>query len=97
MWIYNLQYIAFQTLRLVYLLVPVDHTSWMQVFDGFEELVHHITFVDVFEQCAFLYHRVQVGVCAKEQFSKTYFFLLKSRWNLQNNITDVVSKQDFTS
>lgn len=32
-----------------YLLVPVDNTSRMQVFDSFEELVHHITFVDVFQ------------------------------------------------
>lgn len=40
----------------------------MQVFDGFEELVHHVTFVDVFKQCAFLYHCVQVGICAKGTF-----------------------------
>lgn len=39
----------------------------MQVFDGFEELVHHITFVDVFEQRAFLYDCMQVGICAKGQ------------------------------
>lgn len=59
--------------NLVYLLVPVDHVSWMQVFDGFEELVHHITFVDVFEQRAFLYDCMQVGICAKGQcFNKDF-------------------------
>lgn len=47
---------------LMYLLVPVDNVSWMQVFDGFKKLVHHITFVNVFQQSALLYHSMQVRI-----------------------------------
>lgn len=45
-----------------YLLVPVDNISWMKVLDGFEELVHHITFVDVLQQGSFLYHCMQISI-----------------------------------
>lgn len=34
----------------------------MQVFDGFEKLVHHIAFVNVFQQSALLYHGMQVRI-----------------------------------
>lgn len=35
----------------------------MKIFVGFEELVHHIAFVDVLQQGTFLYHSVQVSIC----------------------------------
>ena len=42
--------------------VSMNHVSRMQVFDGFEQLVHNILLVDVFQYAASLNHIVQVGV-----------------------------------
>lgn len=72
----------------------------MQVFDGFEELVHHIALVDIFEQCAFLYHCVQIGICAKREFFSIQMKKMKPMRHLQNNglrRMEVVSNCDFNS
>ena len=45
-----------------HLFVSVNNISWMEVFNGFEELVHHITFMDVLQEGAFLYHSMQVRI-----------------------------------
>lgn len=41
----------------------MDDIAWVHVFGGLKELMHDIAFMDVFQQVAFLYHRMQVGVC----------------------------------
>lgn len=45
-----------------HLLVSVNNISWMKIFNGFEQLVHHITLMDILQKRAFLYHSVQVRI-----------------------------------
>jgi len=50
----------------------MNHIARMQIFYRFEQLIHNILLVDVFQYVASFYHVVQVSICKFVRNSTIY-------------------------